>query len=107
MNNAAVSRPLAIVEVSEVDVSPKTQALLDPPGGSIMFMFMRATILLLLFSPPLLAADAKKDPKAKPNRLARESSPYLLQHAYNPVDWFPWGPEAFEKAKKEGKMIFL
>ena len=44
---------------------------------------------------------------AKANRLAKESSPYLLMHAHNPVDWFPWGPEAFEKAKKEGKLIFL
>ncbi|HVW36130.1 MAG TPA: thioredoxin domain-containing protein, partial [Pirellulales bacterium] len=41
------------------------------------------------------------------NRLARESSPYLLQHANNPVDWFPWGPEAHEKAKREDKPIFL
>ena len=41
------------------------------------------------------------------NRLAREKSPYLLQHAHNPVDWFPWGEEAFEKAKKEDKPIFL
>ncbi|MBP9865526.1 MAG: thioredoxin domain-containing protein, partial [Candidatus Omnitrophica bacterium] len=44
---------------------------------------------------------------AKPNRLAREKSPYLLQHAHNPVDWYPWGPEAFEKARKENKPIFL
>lgn len=43
----------------------------------------------------------------KPNRLINETSPYLLQHAYNPVDWYPWGKEAFEKAKKEDKMIFL
>lgn len=41
------------------------------------------------------------------NRLAQESSPYLLQHAHNPVDWFPWGQEALEKARKEGKPIFL
>ena len=41
------------------------------------------------------------------NRLAKESSPYLLQHAHNPVDWFAWGPEAFAKAKKEGKLVFL
>ncbi len=43
----------------------------------------------------------------KPNRLIKEKSPYLLQHAYNPVDWYPWGEEAFEKAKKEDKPIFL
>lgn len=41
------------------------------------------------------------------NRLADESSPYLLQHAHNPVDWFPWGEEAFEKARKEDKPVFL
>ena len=41
------------------------------------------------------------------NRLASERSPYLLQHAHNPVDWFPWGPEAFEKARREDKPIFL
>lgn len=42
-----------------------------------------------------------------PNRLIKEKSPYLLQHAYNPVDWFPWCDEAFEKAKREDKPIFL
>ncbi|HHI69971.1 MAG TPA: thioredoxin domain-containing protein, partial [Rhodobacteraceae bacterium] len=41
------------------------------------------------------------------NRLARESSLYLQQHADNPVDWYPWGPEALEKAQTEGKMIFV
>src|SRR5919202_6263369 len=43
----------------------------------------------------------------KPNRLAHETSPYLLQHAYNPVGWFPWGEEALHKAKHEEKPIFL
>ena len=42
-----------------------------------------------------------------PNRLINEKSPYLLQHVYNPVDWFPWCDEAFEKAKREDKPIFL
>ncbi|MEM0120180.1 MAG: thioredoxin domain-containing protein [Thermoprotei archaeon] len=42
-----------------------------------------------------------------PNRLIKERSPYLLQHAYNPVDWYPWCEEAFEKAKREDKPIFL
>jgi len=42
-----------------------------------------------------------------PNRLAREKSPYLLQHAHNPVDWFPWGDEAFARARTEDKPIFL
>ncbi len=42
-----------------------------------------------------------------PNRLARESSPYLLQHAENPVDWYPWGEEALTRARQEDKPIFL
>src|ERR1700744_3394448 len=41
------------------------------------------------------------------NRLAATKSPYLLQHAHNPVDWFPWGEEAFAKARKQDKPIFL
>lgn len=41
------------------------------------------------------------------NRLARETSPYLLQHAHNPVDWYPWGEEAFAKARAEDKPILL
>ncbi|MDZ7359516.1 MAG: thioredoxin domain-containing protein [candidate division KSB1 bacterium] len=43
----------------------------------------------------------------RPNRLIEEKSPYLLQHAFNPVDWHPWGEEAFEKARRENKPIFL
>ncbi len=41
------------------------------------------------------------------NRLSQETSPYLLQHAHQPVDWYPWGPEALEKARREDKPIFL
>jgi uncharacterized protein YyaL (SSP411 family) len=41
------------------------------------------------------------------NRLARETSPYLLQHANNPVDWYAWGPEALERSKREDKPILL
>ncbi len=42
-----------------------------------------------------------------PNHLLHENSPYLLQHAYNPVDWYPWGAEAIAKARDENKPIFL
>jgi len=52
--------------------------------------------------------SAKSDPNHKfTNRLAKEKSPYLQQHKHNPVDWYPWGAEAFAKAKKENKPIFL
>src|SRR3954470_9268037 len=44
---------------------------------------------------------------AMPHRLAGETSPYLLQHAHNPVDWYPWGPEALARAKADDKPIFL
>ena len=43
----------------------------------------------------------------KSNRLLQEKSPYLLQHAYNPVDWYPWGEEAFQRAAAEQKLVFL
>ncbi|MCW3984783.1 MAG: thioredoxin domain-containing protein [Candidatus Bathyarchaeota archaeon] len=43
----------------------------------------------------------------KANKLINQKSPYLLQHAYNPVDWYPWGEEAFEKAKAEDKPVFV
>jgi uncharacterized protein YyaL (SSP411 family) len=73
-----------------------------------------AAVLLALAVPAAWPAGAAEGPApaqaAKPrhtNRLARESSPYLLQHAHNPVDWYPWGPEAFARAKKEGKFVFL
>ncbi len=46
-------------------------------------------------------------PKPKANRLINETSPYLLQHAYNPVDWYPWGDEAFAKAKAEDKPLLV
>ena len=56
--------------------------------------------------PPADGAQAAHT-KYPANRLAKESSPYLLLHAHNPVDWYPWGEEAFAKAKKENKLIFL
>ena len=54
-----------------------------------------------------LEADATDQKNRKLNRLIYEKSPYLLQHAHNPVDWYPWGDEAFEKAKRENKPVFL
>ena len=53
------------------------------------------------------ATNAPASPPRSSNRLAREKSPYLLQHAHNPVDWYPWGEAAFERARKEEKPIFL
>ena len=54
-----------------------------------------------------MAAEIQPANPAHTNRLGQEKSPYLLQHAHNPVDWYPWGEEAFTKARRENKPIFL
>ncbi len=79
--------------------------------------FLAALVSAALLTPnfPAITADSSKpmppNPAAKThshtNRLAQEKSPYLLQHAHNPVDWFPWSDEAFERARRENKPIFL
>src|SRR3954468_1852733 len=48
-----------------------------------------------------------QNPDSMPNRLINEQSPYLLQHAHNPVNWYPWGNEAFEIAKNENKPVLV
>jgi uncharacterized protein YyaL (SSP411 family) len=70
---------------------------------------MLRLLFVSLLSVFVVAAHVGAEEKAgrKANHLVEEKSPYLLQHAYNPVDWYPWGPEAFEKAKREDKPIFL
>ena len=60
--------------------------------------------LLLLAGAPM---TAHAEPVHEPNKLANETSPYLLQHAHNPVEWHPWGPEAFEEARRRNVPIFL
>ncbi|MCI0379127.1 MAG: thioredoxin domain-containing protein [Gemmataceae bacterium] len=77
------------------------------PRSCLRFALTTPFVALLFF---LLTSIGAAGEKAKPkftNRLAKETSPYLLMHAHNPTDWFAWGPEAFEKAKKENKLIFL
>src|SRR5947209_4541955 len=63
--------------------------------------------LTCFVTPERIAADPMPGVLEHTNRLAREKSPYLLQHAHNPVDWYPWGEEAFAKARQENKPIFL
>ena len=65
------------------------------------------SLIGLLAATTLLAAEPPAESQAHTNRLIRETSPYLLQHAYNPVDWYAWGPEAFEAARAADKPIFL
>jgi uncharacterized protein YyaL (SSP411 family) len=56
---------------------------------------------------PTRSESAATENREHTNRLAHEKSPYLLQHAHNPVDWYPWGEDAFAKARRENKPIFL
>lgn len=64
-------------------------------------------IFLFLFA-LMISCNAQEDNKMKfKNKLANETSPYLLQHANNPVNWYPWGDEAFAKAKAENKLIII
>ena len=73
-------------------------------------MLRRATLaIVILFALSAWHADGseKKGQPKYTNALAKETSPYLLMHAHNPTNWYAWGPEAFEKAKKENKLIFL
>ena len=76
-----------------------------------MFRFNRSHNTLIIISITALIISCQGDSMhgSHPytNRLAKSSSPYLLQHAHNPVDWYPWGDEAFEKARLEDKPIFL
>jgi uncharacterized protein YyaL (SSP411 family) len=69
-----------------------------------------AVIFASFASPFSFAANPQGSPEDKSqytNHLINEKSPYLLQHAHNPVDWYPWGEEAFAKARKENEPIFL
>ncbi|MFI5458482.1 MAG: DUF255 domain-containing protein [Isosphaerales bacterium] len=70
---------------------------------------VRIGLFVLLVPPGIGRADddAAKTKGRPANRLAKETSPYLLLHAHNPVDWYPWGPEALARAKAESKPIFL
>ena len=55
----------------------------------------------------MAASSSSSSASANVNRLSSERSPYLLQHATNPVEWYPWGEEAFARARNENKPIFL
>jgi len=70
---------------------------------------LKPLLLGLLLAPVAAfpAAEGEQEAGRRANRLAGETSPYLQQHSKNPVDWYPWGPEALERARAEDKPIFL
>ena len=75
----------------------------------IVILLWGATLLFPTgnFASSDTAKQTTSNKSVKHNRLINESSPYLLQHATNPIDWFPWGTEAFDKARREDKPVFL
>src|SRR3989338_8182177 len=68
-------------------------------------LFIAFVLTATILNPKVFAETSTEEHYT--NRLIHEKSPYLLQHAHNPLDWYPWGDEAFEKAKKEDRPIFL
>ena len=83
-----------------------------PVRSIILAVFMKGCVFNTMDAnnnriPSTPQQETKSSHKGRPNRLVHEKSPYLLQHAYNPVDWYPWGEEAFQKAVRENKPIFL
>jgi uncharacterized protein YyaL (SSP411 family) len=68
---------------------------------------MKKCMLWMVLVLAVLRMVGGAEPGKPTNRLAKETSPYLQQHQHNPVDWYPWGKEALEKAKREEKVIFL
>ena len=76
-------------------------------GLTLVMLLTGLLVLFLAIVRPHLSPTWMPTQKEKPNRLVGESSPYLLQHAYNLVDWYPWGEEAFQRARREQKPIFL
>lgn len=91
------------------------EARMVPVGGGAQKLWKRRVVWLLALLGALAALarggawlpSVHAEEAGPTNHLAKELSPYLRAHAHNPVDWFPWGPEAFAKAKREGKPIFL
>jgi uncharacterized protein YyaL (SSP411 family) len=68
---------------------------------------LRPAVTAIALLGALMTHASSTEPPTGKNHLSDSKSPYLLQHADNPVEWYPWGEEAFARAKKEGKPIFL
>ncbi len=88
-------------------VAPAARSASSGPVSSRSSNSSSTSIATRLPDSGCIAGDSTACHNRWMNRLARERSPYLLQHANNPVDWYPWASEAFDKARAESKPIFL
>ena len=83
---------------------------MSPAGGLQRAVRLLLIVCMLLIVSQTSVGQVQRTSRVRPlhtNRLIHETSPYLLLHAHNPVDWYPWGEEAFQKARRENKLIFL
>jgi uncharacterized protein YyaL (SSP411 family) len=99
-----MTRTVILARYIELTLQPFNDLTSRSVTSPFRFGFLALTWLVT-------SSDTFAEPKSAcpehTNRLAQEKSPYLLQHAHNPVDWYPWGEEAFAKARRENKPIFL
>jgi uncharacterized protein len=89
------------------DDAPMPVVCTPGPWSSMLGICLALGAVAVAQEPPMPTPKAQDPAPAAPNRLARSASPYLRQHQRNPVDWYPWGDEALQKAKDLGKPIFL
>ncbi len=102
----ALTLTLALLAATQSKAAESTEALSTRPAE----LQQRFDAALAAKGSDYVPRTEHLQPDGQPrftNRLILENSPYLLQHAHNPVDWFPWGPEAFEQARRENKLVFL
>jgi hypothetical protein len=90
--------------------APAKEKLVTDSGLTNQWRSLAGVVFVCVGLLSSLPADPQSSGEKAPqytNHLINEKSPYLLQHAHTPVDWYPWGDEAFAKARKENKPIFL
>ena len=98
----------ALVQLSRT--APSAPPLTAPPGAAAYPAALQQRLRVALAAESGPPRTRHRNPDGSPtytNRLVLEASPYLQQHAHNPVDWYPWGDEAFERARAEGKPVLL
>jgi uncharacterized protein YyaL (SSP411 family) len=86
---------------------PKGMNIRSKPIGLLIASIFSILVLVTLGVPNRSIGSVEAQEQPESNRLIHEKSPYLLQHARNPVDWYPWGEEAFDRARNENRPIFL
>ncbi|MEM9776783.1 MAG: thioredoxin domain-containing protein, partial [Chloroflexota bacterium] len=114
------AEPESLANADQADAQPQIQMTVVPVEAADVVESNAATAELVEESPrptqepvEIVSSEPERETQdvdytnREPNRLINEKSPYLLQHAYNPVDWYPWGDEAFATAAAEDKPVFL